>query len=145
MTSTKRHRSRAQQSKLTIRNIGAVALFLFGTTYLWLSTAFASPGIDTSGTWWSLTQVLSLVTLAGYTVATWGLFRRASWWARVTLAATALGVLVLVPSWIAADVSGETSPWFTVLVHLLGCAGVLVLLLAPTPRAWVERHVRAGH
>ena len=28
----------------TIRNLGSVALFLFGTTYLWLTPMFASRG-----------------------------------------------------------------------------------------------------
>ncbi len=43
----------------TIRNLGGVALFLFGTTYLWLTPMFASRGISTKGLWWSVTQVLT--------------------------------------------------------------------------------------
>jgi hypothetical protein len=31
----------------TIRNLGGVALFLFGTTYLWLTPMFASRGVST--------------------------------------------------------------------------------------------------
>jgi hypothetical protein len=31
----------------TIRNLGGVALFLFGTTFLWLTPAFATPGVST--------------------------------------------------------------------------------------------------
>jgi hypothetical protein len=54
----------------TIRNVGAVALFLFGTTFLWLTPSFASQGVSTKGLAWSITQVLSLVTLALFTVAT---------------------------------------------------------------------------
>jgi hypothetical protein len=33
----------------TIRNLGGVALFLFGTTYLWLTPMFAARGIPTKG------------------------------------------------------------------------------------------------
>ena len=64
----------------TIRNWGGVALFLFGTTYLWLTPMFASQGIPTRGIWWSITQVLAFGTLLGFTIATGGLFKKSSWW-----------------------------------------------------------------
>jgi hypothetical protein len=64
----------------TIRNVGGAALFLFGTTFLWLTPSFASPGVSTTGAAWSMTQVLALVTLALFTAATWGLFKKARWW-----------------------------------------------------------------
>jgi hypothetical protein len=54
----------------TIRNIGGVALFLFGTTYLWITPMFASEGISTSGVLWSITNVLAFLTLIGFTIAT---------------------------------------------------------------------------
>jgi hypothetical protein len=60
----------------TIRNLGGVALFLFGTTFMWLTPLFASPGVSTKGIAWSITQVLALVTIALFTAATWGLFTR---------------------------------------------------------------------
>jgi hypothetical protein len=60
--------------------MGGVALFLFDTTYLWLTRDFATAGVDTSGLWWGLTEVLSLATLAGFTGATWGLFERLPRW-----------------------------------------------------------------
>jgi hypothetical protein len=130
--------------KFTIRNVGGIALFLFGTTYLWLTREFASAGLDTSGALWAVTEVASLATLAGFTVATWALFKRRSWWAMAALASAVLGVLVLIPFWIAADAAGETTPGFTVLIHALGCAGVFLLLLTPGLRAWVDRHVMLG-
>jgi len=147
MTTTDRPDTRGAHGtggRFTIRNIGGVALFLFGTTYLWLTREFASAGLDTSGFWWGVTEVLSLVTVAGFTVATWGLFKRRSWWAVAALASTVLGLLVLIPYWIGAHAAGETTPWFTVLVHVLGCAGVFLLLLVPPLRAWVDRHVTSG-
>lgn len=36
----------------TIRNMGGVALFLAGSTWLWLTPAFAPKGEDTSGLAW---------------------------------------------------------------------------------------------
>jgi hypothetical protein len=129
---------------ITIRNVGGAALFLFGTTYLWLTPAFATASIDTTGFWWGLTQILALLTLAGFTIATWGLFRRSSWWRGAALTAAALGLLTLIPYWIAAQAAGEVTPWFTALILALGCAAVFLLLLAPRPRTWIHRHVMAG-
>lgn len=126
----------------TIRNLGGVALFLFGTTYLWLTPQFARPGAR--GVLWSITLVLSLVTMAGFTAATWGLFTKAAWWEQVAVAAAIVGLVTLVPYWIAAHLSGEVTPWFNVAIHAVGAVGVLVLLLVPVLHAWVSGHVLAG-
>jgi hypothetical protein len=128
----------------TIRNTGGVALFLFGTTYLWLTPAFASPGVSTTGVAWSITQVLALVTLALFTAATWGLFKKASWWERLAVVAAAVGFLALIPFWVAASHAGEANPAFTVLILALGNVGVLVLLRVPSLERWVNGHVLAG-
>ena len=128
----------------TIRNLGGVALFLFGTTFLWLTPSFASPGVSTKGVAWSVTQVLALMTLALVTAATWGLFTKAGWWEAVAVVAAAVGFAVLAPYWVAAHHAGEVSPGFNVLVHALGSVGVLVLLLVPTLERWVDGHVLAG-
>jgi hypothetical protein len=128
----------------TIRNLGGVALFLFGTTFMWLTPSFASPGVSTKGIAWSITQVLALVTIALFTAATWGLFTKAGWWEAVAVVAAALGVLVLIPYWLAAGHAGEPSPGFNVLVHALGSIGVWVLLLVPSLEQWVNGHVIAG-
>ena len=129
----------------TMRNIGGVALFLFGTTFLWLTPAFATQGLKTGGAMWSVTNGLALLAVAGFTVATWGLFRQASWWEPVALASTVVGVAVLGPYWLAARHAGETTPAFNVFVHGLGDAGVFVLLLVPSLERWVSGHVVAGH
>jgi hypothetical protein len=128
----------------TIRNMGEVALFLFGTTYLWLTPTFASAGVSTTGVAWSITLVLALVTIALFTAATWGLFKKAGWWEPVAVTAAAVGFVVLIPYWVAASHAGETTPWFNVLIHALGNVGVLVLLLVPSLEHWVDGHVLAG-
>jgi hypothetical protein len=128
----------------TLRNIGGVALFLFGTTFLWFTPEFATRGISTAGVWWSITRVLALVTLLGFTVATWGLFQRAGWWETVAIAAAALSVLALVSYWLAAQPAGDPGRWINVFVHLLGTAGVFVLLLVPSLQRWVDSHVMSG-
>lgn len=128
----------------TIRTVGGVALFLFGTTFLWLTPMFASPGISTRGAWWAVTQVLALAVLAGFTLATYGLFTRTPWWETVALCSAVLGLIVLVPYWVAAQQAGEVTPWFNVLIHALGSAGVLVLLGVPALERWVDGHVMTG-
>jgi hypothetical protein len=129
---------------LTIRNLGGVALFLFGTTFLWLTPSFASQGVPTKGVAWSVTQVLSLVTLALFTAATWGLFTKAGWWEPVAIVAAVIGFVVLIPYWIAASHAGEVNPGFNAFIHALGSVGVLVLLLMPSLERWVDGHVIAG-
>ena len=63
----------------TVRNLGSVALFLFGTTHLWWTPMLAGRGVSTKSALWSITQVLAFATLAGFTLATWGLFHKAAW------------------------------------------------------------------
>ena len=93
----------------TIRNIGGVALFLFGTTYLWLTPAFAGKGVSTKGILWSTTQILAFVTLLGFAIATWGLFRKAGWWDTAAIASAVLGLLVLIPYPRSTDEMGGVS------------------------------------
>jgi hypothetical protein len=128
----------------TIRNLGGVALFLFGTTYLWLTPMFATRGISTQGIWWSLTQILAFATLLGFTIATVGLFKKTAWWDGLAVISAVLGLVVLIPYWIAAHSSGEATPWWNVFVHALGAIAVLVLLTVPLLESWVDGHVMAG-
>jgi hypothetical protein len=125
----------------SVRNVGGIALFLFGTTFLWLTPAFASKDVSTDGVLWSVTRVMALATMAGFLLATWGLFQRDAWWESVALGSAVLGVLSLVPFWVAAARSGETTPAFTVFVEFLGITGVFVLLLVPKLEQWVDSHV----
>src|SRR3954462_8549744 len=104
----------------TIRNLGGVALLLMGSTWLWLTPEFAGRGVSTSGPLWAATRALCLLTIAGFCVATWGLFTRHGWWEAVALGSGVLGVLALVTfSWVATR-GGEPSSTVTwnVFVHV---------------------------
>lgn len=125
----------------TIRNIGGVSLLLFGTTFLWMTPMFATADVSTTGTAWALANVLSFATLIGFTVATWGLFQRTSWWEMAAVASAAVGVAAVAPYWLAADRAGETSPGFNAIIHLVGSLGVFALLLVPALERWVDSHV----
>src|SRR3954454_15401691 len=128
---------------LSIRNVGGISLLLAGSTWLWLTPAFASRDVSTTGPLWAVTRLLTLGTVAAFCVATWGLFARTSWWEPVAIASASLGLLALVPYTVAALRGGEavgTTTW-NVFVHVVMVAGVFALLLLPQLEAWVSRHV----
>ena len=129
----------------SIRNVGGVSLFLFGTTFLWLTPMFAAADVDTSGAAWATVGFLASVTIIGFTVATFGLFRRAGWWEPLAVACAVAGLVTLVPYWIAADGSGVANPVFDVVIHAVGSFGVLLLLRFPRLEHWVAGHVAGGH
>lgn len=130
----------------TIRNMGGVALFLAGTTWLWTTPAFATKGVATSGLLWSITRALSLLTVAGFCLATAGLFTRQPWWENAAIGSAVVGLVALVPYWFAGVRGGEstgTVAW-TATVHVLMVAGIFTLLLVPQLEGWVQRHVMSG-
>ena len=90
--------------------------------------------------------MLCLLTVAGFTLATVGLFARQPWWEWVALGSAVLGLLSLLPYWLAASRGGEpggTTTW-NVFVHVVMLVGVFVLLLVPQLERWVDRHVMSG-
>jgi hypothetical protein len=128
----------------TMRNLGGVALFLFGSTYMWLTPLFAKNAAGTRTVLWSVILMLCVITMAGFTVATWALFTKASWWSAVAVASAVTGLVVLIPYWVAAYAIGEPTPWYNVLIHALGAVAILVLLRVPMLSGWVGGHVMAG-
>lgn len=64
----------------TIRNLGGVSLFLFGTAFAWITPEFVTAGLDNTGALWFTVRILALLTAAGFTAATWGLFKATAWW-----------------------------------------------------------------
>lgn len=128
----------------TLRNMGGVALFLFGTTFVWLTPEFASQGVRTSSVGWAITRILALVTLVGFCGATWGLFQRSGWWVVVAIASALLGIITAAIYLVAAMQTGETTPWFTASIAVAGSAAVLTLLLVPALERWVNGHVMSG-
>jgi hypothetical protein len=66
-----------------------------------------------------VTRALCLLTVAGFCVATWGLFARHGWWEVVALGSATLGLLALPACAAAAGRGGEpagTVSW-NVFVH----------------------------
>lgn len=128
----------------TVRNLGGVALFLLGTTYMWLMPMMATEGVRTTGTMWAVASLLALLAITGFTAATWGVFQRGAWWESGAIGSTVVGFVAFVPYWLAAVHAGETAPAFSLVVLGLGNVAVLVLLFVPSLEKWVNRHVIAG-
>jgi hypothetical protein len=129
---------------VSIRNVGGVSMLLFGSTFLWVTPMFAASDVDTSGTAWATTGVLAASTIAAFSVATWGLFRRVSWWETLAALSAVLGLATLLPYWVAANASGVANPVFDIVIHAAGSGGVLLLLRVPRLEHWVHAHVAAG-
>lgn len=71
------------------------------------------------------------------------MFTRRSWWEAVAVGSAVLGLIALVPYWLAAYAGGEsagTATW-NALVHVAMVAGVVALLRVPRMERWVDRHV----
>src|SRR5262245_15022463 len=88
-------RERGEYPMLSFRNIVAVAVFLFGTTFLWMTPLFIGP--RATGAIWTAAQVLGFVAILGFTVAAWGIFKATGWWETVALASAVAGVAATIP------------------------------------------------
>lgn len=127
----------------TLRTLGGIALFVGGTTWIWLTPAFATRGVGTSGTLWRITMVLSVLVMIGFSVSTWALFARWHWWEYAALGSAALGFIALVPYWFAATGGGETvgTTTWNAFVHVLMAGIVAILLLVPPLERWISHQV----
>jgi hypothetical protein len=123
---------------LTFRNVFAVALFLFGTTFLWLTAAFlGDKQAAAKGAVWTVVQVGALLVIVGFAAGAWGVFKEASWWQPIEIMSAIVGLIVLIPYWIGGSSLGVANLWTNLALHALGSAAVLVVLLAPPTHAWL--------
>lgn len=77
---------------MTTRNVLAVGVFLFGTTFLWLTPAMAGKESDLTGAGWVLVQVLAWSAIVGFTAAAWAVFKALDWWWSALAASAVVGV-----------------------------------------------------
>jgi hypothetical protein len=123
-----------------MRTFAAVAMFLFGSTFLWLTASFAGRATPPSGTAWTTTNATALVAVAGFTVAAWGLYRDHEWWQVVAVASAVVGLVAVVPFLIGmrqidanvADLGVQINIW----MHVLGAALVVALVRVPALADW---------
>jgi hypothetical protein len=134
--------TRSVGTLLTWRNTGALALLLFGTTFLWLTPAFVGNGKATEGTAWTVTQILVIPTILGFSAAAWGIYKASRWWERLAIVSAIFGFAPLIPYWIAThSVAGTGTAAQGIGFHAVGNAAVLILLLTPPLMHWIEDQV----
>jgi len=125
----------------TFKNLVAVGLFLFGSTFLWMTPAFAGRARPPTGTAWTLVNMLALVAVAGFTVAAWAVFQQYSWWGPITMVSAVIGLLAVIPFVVGlgqigagfADLGVQINLW----LHAVGSAAAAAVVLFPGIHAWV--------
>jgi hypothetical protein len=116
----------------SFKNVVAIGLFLFGSTFLWMTPTFAGKTPPPTGAAWTAVNVLALLTVAGFTVTAWAVFKEYSWWSTVAIASASIGLLAIIPFVVAlrqidmplADLGVQINVW----MHVLGTALVLAAL-----------------
>jgi hypothetical protein len=123
----------------TSKNVVAVGLFVFGSTYLWMTPAFAGRTPPPTGMAWTLVNILALVAVAGFTVAAWTVFKQYPWWGSVTLVSAVIGLVAVIPFAVGqidigfADLGVQINLW----MHLVGSAAAVAVVLQPGIHGWV--------
>lgn len=126
----------------TVRNVFALALFLFGTTFLWLTSAFlGDKHAAATGAVWTVVQVGAILLIVGFAAAAWGLIRETSWWEPLALVSALGGLIVLIPYGIGASDLVAANIWTNLAFHALGSVAVLVVLLVPPAHAWLRHRL----
>jgi hypothetical protein len=84
-----------------------------------------------------------IVTIGGFSVAAWGIYRATSWWERLAVGSAIFGFAPLIPYWLAARPAVDAGTAAEgIAIHAIGNALVLLLLLAPSPRNWIRHQVQ---
>jgi len=123
---------------LTLRNVVALGVFLFGTTYLWLTPTFV--GKSATGGVWTVAQALAMVAVLGFALAAWGIFKVSGWWEPVLIVSAIVGIASVVPYWIGIQsVAGAVNAAAieNAVGHVVGALVVVAVLLIQPAEHWV--------
>lgn len=129
----------------TFRNLVALGLFLFGTTFFWMTAAMAGKTPPPSGTAWTFANVLAYIAVIGFAIAAWGVFKQYSWWETAAVVSGVVGLVAVVPFIVGqsqldvgfADLGVQINLW----MHILGSAAVIAIVLLPFAHDWVTRRL----
>jgi hypothetical protein len=128
----------------SFKNMVALGLFLFGSTFLWMTRDFLANPREGTGTLWSVVQVLVMMTIIGFTLAAWVLFKEASWWEPVAIASAIVGLAALVPYvfgvWQVGE-AGDAGVQINIAMHVVGIAAVFAVGLLPLVHDWIARRL----
>lgn len=121
----------------TFRNVFALALFLFGTTFLWLTAAFLGDKNEAKGTIWTVIQVGTVLVIIGFAAGAWGVFKETSWWEPIAIVSAIVGLIMLILYWIGASSVSAANMGTNLAYHAIGSVAVLVILLVPLTHDWL--------
>ena len=129
----------------TFKNLLAVALLLFGSTFLWMTPTFAGRTPPPTGMAWTLANILALATVAGFTIAAWAVYRHHSWWGPVTLVSAITGLVALMPFVVGmlrtgpglGDLGVQINLW----MHLFGSAAAIAVVRPSGLHSWVVQRL----
>lgn len=131
---------RGDERLFTFKNMAAVALFVFGTTFLWMTASFAGRKTPPSGPAWAVEQILALVAVAGFAAAAWGIFKGQVWWDVVAAASALVGLIAVIPYLIGLTQLeagfSDAGVQINIAMHVLGSAAVLSLVFVPAVNQW---------
>jgi hypothetical protein len=129
----------------TLKNLVALGLFLFGSTFLWMTPAFAGRTPPPEGNAWTVANVLALAAIVAFTIAAWALFKQYSWWGTATLVSAIIGLAAVIPFVMGvsqvgagfADIGVHINLW----MHVLGSGLAIAVVLLPAVRSWVAHRL----
>ncbi|MHA6793984.1 hypothetical protein ACVGVM_10820 [Pseudonocardia bannensis] len=80
-----------------------LALFLFGTSFVWFTPAFLGTAERPPGMVWPVIEVLVTITVLADTATGWAVHRGLTWWRRTAVTGAVTGAVVTVMWWIAVS------------------------------------------
>jgi hypothetical protein len=123
----------------TFKNISAVAFFLFGTTFLWMTASFVAKSPPPSGALWTSVNVLAFAAMAAFTVTAWGVYKQTSWWETTAIASALVGLVAVVPYAAAINGVGQLSDpgvVLNIIIHVACSLIVLAVAVVPVIHDW---------
>ena len=125
---------------MSFRAFFALGMFLFGTTFIWMTPAFAGRTPAPTGTTWTITNVLALATVVGFSVAAWGVWKNTGWWQTAAVVSAIVGLIAVAPFFFGLRQSGipmDLGIGINIVLHAGGSAIVLALILVPVLNDWL--------
>lgn len=127
---------------MSFRSFFALGMFLFGTTFLWMTAAFAGRTPPPTGTAWTITNALALAAVVGFSVAAWGVWKDTGWWGTAAIISAIVGLIAVAPFILGLRRSAipmDLGVGINIVLHAGGSAIVLALLLVPALNDWLMR------
>ena len=129
----------------TFRNLAAVGLFLFGTTFLWMTAAFAGKTPPPQGTAWTIENAMALALVVGFSATAWAVYKDLSWWEPVATVSAIVGLVAIVPYALALAQAhiglADLGIQINLVLHGVGSAVVLGLVAIPAMHEWFASHL----